>query len=300
MVERPERRIEDFAEAGADSIAVHWEATPHVNYALQAVRDAGLNAGSRSTRPRPPEAVAGVARRPRPRALHDRQPRLGRPGVHRHARPPRSRACASCSARTCRSRWTAASTRTPPAPPARPARPCSSRAPRSSARADPAAGLPPDRRGGGRGLGALCLQQRLRAGQPATAIELAPPVLHRHVHVRRAGRRPCRRTATALVLRDRPAPSMSRHLSCTCGLPPSPRRLTPMSSDGRRETVRSPADALEAEAGRARATRASAGIGFGRRESSATSAPPTGDQHHQRDQADAATPASIHDRNLRG
>src|SRR6185503_13470601 len=44
MVERPERRIEDFAAAGADSIAVHWEATPNVHYALQAVREAGLNA----------------------------------------------------------------------------------------------------------------------------------------------------------------------------------------------------------------------------------------------------------------
>ena len=28
MVERPDRRVEDFVEAGADSIAVHWEATP--------------------------------------------------------------------------------------------------------------------------------------------------------------------------------------------------------------------------------------------------------------------------------
>src|SRR3954466_1792345 len=34
MVERPERRIETFAEAGADSIAVHWEATPNIHYAL--------------------------------------------------------------------------------------------------------------------------------------------------------------------------------------------------------------------------------------------------------------------------
>src|SRR6266508_2269763 len=39
MVERPERRVEDFARAGADSISVHWEATPHVHYALKAVRD---------------------------------------------------------------------------------------------------------------------------------------------------------------------------------------------------------------------------------------------------------------------
>ena len=61
MVERPERRIEDFAKAGSDSIAVHWEATPHVNYSLQPVRDAGLNAGLALNPATPPEVVAGVA-----------------------------------------------------------------------------------------------------------------------------------------------------------------------------------------------------------------------------------------------
>jgi ribulose-phosphate 3-epimerase len=45
MVERPERHIADFAEAGADGITFHVEATPHANYALAAVRDAGCRAG---------------------------------------------------------------------------------------------------------------------------------------------------------------------------------------------------------------------------------------------------------------
>jgi ribulose-phosphate 3-epimerase len=45
MIERPERQIEAFAEAGADAITVHQEATPHVNYALKAIRDAGCLAG---------------------------------------------------------------------------------------------------------------------------------------------------------------------------------------------------------------------------------------------------------------
>ena len=61
MVERPERRVEDFAEAGADSIAVHYEATPHVNYALQAVRAAGLNAGLALNPATPAEVVTGLA-----------------------------------------------------------------------------------------------------------------------------------------------------------------------------------------------------------------------------------------------
>jgi ribulose-phosphate 3-epimerase len=60
MVERPERRIEDFAGAGADSIIVHWEATPHVHYALQAIRDAGLHVGLALNPATPPDVVAGV------------------------------------------------------------------------------------------------------------------------------------------------------------------------------------------------------------------------------------------------
>jgi ribulose-phosphate 3-epimerase len=61
MVERPERRIEEFAEAGADTLIVHWEATPHVHYALQAVRAAGLDAGLALNPATPAEEVAGVA-----------------------------------------------------------------------------------------------------------------------------------------------------------------------------------------------------------------------------------------------
>jgi ribulose-phosphate 3-epimerase len=45
MVERPERHVETFAKAGADSITVHVEATPHVHYALQAIHAAGCRAG---------------------------------------------------------------------------------------------------------------------------------------------------------------------------------------------------------------------------------------------------------------
>jgi len=61
MVERPERHIADFVAAGADSIAVHWEATPNVHYALKAVRDAGCNAGLAINPATSPEAVAGLA-----------------------------------------------------------------------------------------------------------------------------------------------------------------------------------------------------------------------------------------------
>ncbi|MGH2801507.1 MAG: ribulose-phosphate 3-epimerase [Thermoleophilaceae bacterium] len=61
MVERPEHRVDEFVAAGADTIAVHWEATPHVHYALKAVRDAGLHAGLAINPATPPEAVVGLA-----------------------------------------------------------------------------------------------------------------------------------------------------------------------------------------------------------------------------------------------
>jgi ribulose-phosphate 3-epimerase len=44
MVERPERHVQDIAKAGADSITIHVEATPHVHYTLSDIRDAGCSA----------------------------------------------------------------------------------------------------------------------------------------------------------------------------------------------------------------------------------------------------------------
>jgi ribulose-phosphate 3-epimerase len=45
MIERPERHVAEFARAGADVITLHPEATPHVHYAVNAVREAGCRAG---------------------------------------------------------------------------------------------------------------------------------------------------------------------------------------------------------------------------------------------------------------
>ena len=61
MIERPERHVQAFADAGADGITLHVEATPHVHYALQAVREAGCRAGVALNPGTPPEAVAAVA-----------------------------------------------------------------------------------------------------------------------------------------------------------------------------------------------------------------------------------------------
>jgi len=46
MIERPERQVGEFAKAGADSITIHVEATPHVHYTLAAIREAGCGAGA--------------------------------------------------------------------------------------------------------------------------------------------------------------------------------------------------------------------------------------------------------------
>ena len=45
MIEAPERHIEAFAEAGADSITFHEEATPHANRTLAAIRELDCLAG---------------------------------------------------------------------------------------------------------------------------------------------------------------------------------------------------------------------------------------------------------------
>jgi ribulose-phosphate 3-epimerase len=58
MIEAPERQIEEFAKAGADSITFHVEATPHVNRTLAAIRELGCCAGIAINPGTPVEAVA--------------------------------------------------------------------------------------------------------------------------------------------------------------------------------------------------------------------------------------------------
>jgi ribulose-phosphate 3-epimerase len=61
MVDRPERHVAEFAAAGADSITIHAEATPHVHYTLAAIHDAGCGAGLALCPATPPTAAAEVA-----------------------------------------------------------------------------------------------------------------------------------------------------------------------------------------------------------------------------------------------
>jgi ribulose-phosphate 3-epimerase len=62
MVQRPERHVADIARAGADNITIHVEATPHVHYTLQAIREHGCTAGAAICPATPIEALSEVAR----------------------------------------------------------------------------------------------------------------------------------------------------------------------------------------------------------------------------------------------
>jgi ribulose-phosphate 3-epimerase len=58
MIEQPDRHIEEFAKAGADSITFHAEATPHINRTLNAIRELGCLAGL-AINPGTPVAAVG-------------------------------------------------------------------------------------------------------------------------------------------------------------------------------------------------------------------------------------------------
>ena len=58
MIERPELQVAEFAEAGADCITFHAEATPHANRTLSAIRELGCLAGVAINPGTPVAAVA--------------------------------------------------------------------------------------------------------------------------------------------------------------------------------------------------------------------------------------------------
>ena len=134
MIERPEQQVANFANAGADGITVHVEATPHAQLRAQRGPRRRLP-GRAGAQPGHPGGRDRRARRaPRPGPLHDREPRLGRPEVPaRLAREDRAaagharrRAGAGGGRRDRR--------RGPPGRARARARPCSSQDPRCSAR----------------------------------------------------------------------------------------------------------------------------------------------------------------------
>ncbi|HVG88088.1 MAG TPA: ribulose-phosphate 3-epimerase [Gaiellales bacterium] len=62
MIEQPERHISQFADAGADSITVHVEASPHLHHTLHAIKELGCRAGVTLNPGTPVAALAEAAR----------------------------------------------------------------------------------------------------------------------------------------------------------------------------------------------------------------------------------------------
>jgi ribulose-phosphate 3-epimerase len=60
MIERPERHVADFVQAGADSITFHAEATPHVAYTADLIRQGGAGVGVAINPATPVGALAEV------------------------------------------------------------------------------------------------------------------------------------------------------------------------------------------------------------------------------------------------
>jgi ribulose-phosphate 3-epimerase len=61
MIERPERHVVEFVKAGAHSVTFHAEATPHVTYAANLVRESGACVGVAINPGTPVGALAEVA-----------------------------------------------------------------------------------------------------------------------------------------------------------------------------------------------------------------------------------------------
>lgn len=60
LIERPERYVEEFAGAGAERIAIHAEATPHLHRALDLIRGRGAKAGVALNPATPVESLADI------------------------------------------------------------------------------------------------------------------------------------------------------------------------------------------------------------------------------------------------
>ena len=128
MVESPERHIPQFAEAGADSVTVHFEACPNLPDVVALAREHGLQVGLAFNPETDVDEAAHAAREAEVDlvALHERPPGLLGAGVHPGVARARRASCARCCRARCTCRSTAGSGRTTSARCATRARRCSS------------------------------------------------------------------------------------------------------------------------------------------------------------------------------
>jgi len=81
MIENPERYVEPFAKAGADTLLIHQEATAHLDRVVTSVREHGCRAGVSD---QPGDARVYPGRHPlqgRSGVGHVRQSGIWRPGI---------------------------------------------------------------------------------------------------------------------------------------------------------------------------------------------------------------------------
>ena len=62
MIEQPERHIDQFAAAGADSVTVHVETCPHLHHTLASIHDLGCRAGVTLNPATPVDSLVEAAR----------------------------------------------------------------------------------------------------------------------------------------------------------------------------------------------------------------------------------------------
>ena len=60
MIEQPQRYIEQIVDAGANMVSIHFEAEPHLQRALQLIRDSGAKAGVAINPATPAEALSAA------------------------------------------------------------------------------------------------------------------------------------------------------------------------------------------------------------------------------------------------
>ncbi len=60
MVSNPDRLLDDYLEAGAARVAIHWEAAPHLDRQMERIRKAGAKAGVALNPSTPAEVLTDV------------------------------------------------------------------------------------------------------------------------------------------------------------------------------------------------------------------------------------------------
>ncbi len=111
MIENANDFIPAFADAGANWVSVHYEACTHLHRTLQLIAHHGMKPGVVLNPATPRRSPCGNPAHGPPRADHERQSRLRRPGIHPiqpEKDPPVWRNCAGSWGWHLESKWTAA------------------------------------------------------------------------------------------------------------------------------------------------------------------------------------------------